>query len=676
MQKIAILGGGIGALTAAVELTNDAQWADKYEITVYQLGWRLGGKGASGRNLQDSKQIEEHGLHLWMGCYENAFNLIRNVYSECSRLNLMPETPFPQAQDAFTPLNLTAMMDNAGDAWQPWAINWQPFPGVFPGDPALFANCATAPSPSEFFLKVLERLADYVAQSVELDARFSSLEALVDPVLTRSGIDDALALARTMAHGSGADSLEGIALTGMLTGFRAAVALMTAPFGYYLSAALRHADMVVDVGTSIAIGMIADVTASGFDNIENQDFTAWLTSHGCKYAACTLPVGMYDACFAYRGGTDRSFGAGSMLYASLRLMFTYEGAIMWWMNAGMGDVVAAPVYLLLKTRGVKFEFFQKVTSLGLSADKQSIETINISVQATPVDAANGYNPLTTIDGIPCWPDKPFYDQLNEGARMQRPDLSNPDIESWWTDLAPVDARTLQSGEDFDIVVLGISLGALQYISRDLIAADAGWAAMVNNIGSVKTQSLQLWLNKSAAELGWQYGKGVMCSYVEPHDTWSDLSHLLKFEHWPPEKQVTQIAYFCNSLAEGAPAPPFAANPLYPAGEKARVEALATEFIANNLTPVWPSFDPAAIVSRYCRANIDPSERYVLSLPGTKQYRLPSGDSGFANLFLAGDWTLTEFSIGCVEAAVISGRMASQSICGSPAWIYSRSGTGA
>ena len=48
-QKIAVLGGGLGALSAVFELTEQSNWQDYYDITVYQLGWRLGGKGASGR---------------------------------------------------------------------------------------------------------------------------------------------------------------------------------------------------------------------------------------------------------------------------------------------------------------------------------------------------------------------------------------------------------------------------------------------------------------------------------------------------------------------------------------------------------------------------------------------------------------------------------------------------
>ena len=50
-QKIAVLGGGVGALSAAFYLTEQPGWDELYEITVYQHGWRLGGKCASGHDL-------------------------------------------------------------------------------------------------------------------------------------------------------------------------------------------------------------------------------------------------------------------------------------------------------------------------------------------------------------------------------------------------------------------------------------------------------------------------------------------------------------------------------------------------------------------------------------------------------------------------------------------------
>jgi hypothetical protein len=78
-------------------------------------------------------------------------------------------------------------------------------------------------------------------------------------------------------------------------------------------------------------------------------------------------------------------------------------------------------------------------------------------------------------------------------------------------------------------------------------------------------------------------------------------------------------------------------------------------------------NPGAGVSRFdyqfWRANVDPSERYALSTKGSIEYRLKSGESGFRNLYLAGDWTYNGLNIGCVEAAVTSGKEAAQAISG-------------
>ena len=57
-RRVAILGGGVGAIAAAWALSDPAA-RERVEITVYQLGWRLGGKGASGRNAAQAQRIEE-----------------------------------------------------------------------------------------------------------------------------------------------------------------------------------------------------------------------------------------------------------------------------------------------------------------------------------------------------------------------------------------------------------------------------------------------------------------------------------------------------------------------------------------------------------------------------------------------------------------------------------------
>ena len=74
-KKIAVLGGGIGSLSAAFHITEKPGWADEYEITVYQQGWRLGGKCASGHDMRPefASRIYEHGLHLFAGFYHHSF---------------------------------------------------------------------------------------------------------------------------------------------------------------------------------------------------------------------------------------------------------------------------------------------------------------------------------------------------------------------------------------------------------------------------------------------------------------------------------------------------------------------------------------------------------------------------------------------------------------------------
>ena len=79
----------------------------------------------------------------------------------------------------------------------------------------------------------------------------------------------------------------------------------------------------------------------------------------------------------------------------------------------------------------------------------------------------------------------------------------------------------------------------------------------------------------------------------------------------------------------------------------------------------PAEGAARLDSQFWRANIDPSDRYVQSLPGTDRLRLRADRSGYANLFLAGDWTDNGLNAGCIEAAVLSGLQAANAVLGRP-----------
>src|SRR5215475_1918416 len=123
--RVAILGGGVGAMTAAFALTEIDPDGEIYEITVHQLGWRLGGKCASGRNRDHDGRIEEHGLHIWAGFYENAFTVLRCLLNALSQV---PGQPVVTIDDAFKRQDQIFFAQRLGDAqqWSPWPFWFEP----------------------------------------------------------------------------------------------------------------------------------------------------------------------------------------------------------------------------------------------------------------------------------------------------------------------------------------------------------------------------------------------------------------------------------------------------------------------------------------------------------------------------------------------------------------------
>ncbi len=139
--RVAVIGGGCASITAAFELTRPIHQG-KYQVTVYHQGWRLGGKGASGRG--PAGRIEEHGLHVWLGFYENAFRLLRECYAELDR---DPATcRLASWRDAFFPDSHVAVAEPCGNGqWLNWTAFFPPADGL-PGDPLTADNPFTIKS--------------------------------------------------------------------------------------------------------------------------------------------------------------------------------------------------------------------------------------------------------------------------------------------------------------------------------------------------------------------------------------------------------------------------------------------------------------------------------------------------------------------------------------------------
>jgi hypothetical protein len=138
--------------------------------------------------------------------------------------------------------------------------------------------------------------------------------------------------------------------------------------------------------------------------------------------------------------------------------------------------------------------------------------------------------------------------------------------------------------------------------------------------------------------------------VEPFDTWADMSHLVHEESLP--SKVGTIGYYCSVLRDAA-SPEEVERSDYPERRREEVRQNAVAFLET-----W-------IDSQYFRANVEPSDRYSLSLPGTLACRISPLDPAYENFAVAGDWTRCGFNEGCVEAAVMSGRLAAHALSASP-----------
>ena len=688
-KRIAILGGGIGSLTTAFWLTSEPGWQDRFEITLYQLGWRLGGKCACGRDPDRGYRIAEHGLHVWYGWYANAFRTLRAAYTELARPPGAPLATIDEAFVARPDVQIVEQWPPASGTWRAWNFDMPVHPG----------HAGTAEPEVRFWptiVRLLETLTSVVDHWAERRrqrgivgwlrrqlSRVELLGGLAEWALLEGALDQARQIGADRRHDT-PDHHETIRTR--LRGFlgwlhRELAAELDDPV-------VRHVLILADLGVAVVTGLLADrIHDRGLGSIDAEEFGAWLRRHGASQLLMdsALLQALYDAWFAYRDGVSdmehRDIAAGVAVGCVIRMFLLYQGPLLHVMASGMGDAVIAPLYEVLVRRGVRFEFFCDVQKLGLTADGSRIARIEIARQA---DVTSGrYQPLIAVNSLPSWPTRPLYDQLVQGDELS---ARGVDLESHWSGWQPVGHTTLEAGRDFDDVVLGISLGGLRGICSELIEHSPAWKAMIERIPTIPTQSMQVWFDATLGELGWDGAPRPSVGVPEPLSVWSEMSHTLARESWPIGKLPRGIIYLCGPLDDRAVREPHG-DP--PAHARSVVRANAIQWFTRYAGWIWPAsgdgaskaidwsrmsapdgvVGPDRIDAQILRANIDPSERYVLSPHGTTALRLDSARSGFANLVLAGDWTRTVISAGCVEAATVSGMAASRALCGAPARIW-------
>jgi uncharacterized protein with NAD-binding domain and iron-sulfur cluster len=378
--------------------------------------------------------------------------------------------------------------------------------------------------------------------------------------------------------------------------------------------------------------------------------------------------------------------AGLGLRACLRMFFTYRGAMMWKMQAGMGDVVFAPFYEVLKRRGVEFSFFRRLREVRLDSSSTRathVAALDFDIQAEVTDGAE-YRPLIERKGLACWPSRPHFEQLVDGEEMRR---TKWDFESYW-EKRRAGGESLRVGKDFDMVVLAIGLGAIPFVCKSLLARDAPWRRMVRRVKTIPTQAFQIWLREDMETLGWNELPTTMSGFAKPFDTWADMRHLAAQEDWP--KPPSAIVYSCGVMRE-QPSGRRRGTAKHAAVQRAQVRRAAIHWLNRHGRDILPNAvdgkggfrwdllldteeadgqqrrkGAARFAGQFWTANVNPSDRYVLSLPGSTEYRISPLDYTYDNLTIAGDWTSCGLNVGCVESAFISGRLAAHAIAGTPA----------
>ena len=188
---------------------------------------------------------------------------------------------------------------------------------------------------------------------------------------------------------------------------------------------------------------------------------------------------------------EHGVSAGVAVFMTSKMFFEYRGAIFWKMTAGMGDIVFAPMYEVLRKRGVEFEFFHRVDTSGLPRpDPRRVETVTDGPpgRAAPEhERLRAAGPRRRPPRFPRTRPSPISSPGRPGIgtrRSSRTAATGPTPR----------ARVLRDGFDYDVRVRdprghGAPSPRALSCSR-IVTSGSRWSS---NVKTTATQALQLWL---------------------------------------------------------------------------------------------------------------------------------------------------------------------------------------
>jgi uncharacterized protein with NAD-binding domain and iron-sulfur cluster len=708
--RVLIVGGGPSGLATAWELGHGPR-RDELDISVYTLGWRLGGKGATGRG--PNGRIQEHGIHGFAGFYANSTAMLRQSYrdlygdqAEGTEADLAPGIAPRSLDQALLPEDYSVdFLYNEGRAYA--RPLWAPHNDAkaWDGDLTLSTEEAIQSIISLTSNAILQRPIPFGSSSWRAVQRVAAAGAW----LSRQVVVRRLARLAEALRGAESGVVEGLLSEVLAKALRWKMRGRGAPKSQF-----ANIDYMVALIRGLSRSGILDKDRpTDVDELDQLDYKTWLRN--CGMSEATLKTGLPNVpafiCFQFPEGDttlDPSMSAAAYVGWMVRLALV-KGTSYSFFRSGTGESVLAPMFRSAQLAGVRFEFFHKLVNVIPSADGSSIDRVVFRRQARLRPGLDQYEPMTRIDGVAydVWPASPLFDQLHpdDAAGIAN---TNADLESYWSPWGGSDDVVLERGRDFDQIVLAIPPTAFPYVCPDLLAASETLTKAVA-LESCATIGVQLWLSKSLPELGitQKIPRGqrmIGASFIDPFNVIGDFTELLDHEGWQYRAEKARIEdpsgsalappktllYLCGPVADRTdPLRHDFSDHNVPRTAYEQAIAITAQYLAT--AALWlPNApgdrpadnlgldmgalfvnDPAAIGldrldSQYLKVNIDPSERYLLSLPGSVTKRPKAWGAEASNLTLAGDWIYTGINIGSFEGAVTSGRLAAHALTGFPA----------
>jgi hypothetical protein len=510
--SVLILGGGVGGMVAAYWLTSTPELSQLFEVTVHQMGWHPGGKGARGRNPDQRGRIEENGLHIWFSFHDNAFLTMWQCYDELDEIAPRPEgCPIRTFEDAFAPSPVIGLYDYYDGQWLPHAFAAPEKPSIL--HPELGME---GPLPSIWHL-----VSHGIEWAVDPWDTICDDFGLEGPRFSHLTVHKFVQLADHVEVDL--DEFD-VGVKRHLVGWSQKVAGDIGRFNLHnpeAHAAHFLKELVITPLVAFKDELWEDVVESRCDNPRLRIFfTTFDTFDTFVTFVSAMAGGPCRSHLDERLPIHRRPGSAgvpgqarsSPVHARTRPLQIPPG---WYgaafahdcmgdaRRAGIGDTIRNPFYEVLAARGVRFEFFHEATELVLDDDgigDGAVTAIRMTRQAE-ILGSRPHAPLADVGGLPCWPNWPLWDQLVDGDALRADGAEFEHGQS-----APSASEfVLTRGQDFDRVVLAIPPAAQESLCRPLRGRHPAYAALAAHWAGVMTQAGQVWTRSSFHDMGSAFG---------------------------------------------------------------------------------------------------------------------------------------------------------------------------